>query len=362
MTQSDDPRPSINGGAATGIDAPPDPATMLESQYLATQGGLRARLQVGDLLARYGLLMLLVAELVVFGVTMPSKFATWPNLQNIFSSQSIILILTLGLCIPILVGEFDASIAGTLGLTMVLMGYLTVLHGWPFVPALVVCLLVGALVGAINAFMVVVIGINSFIATIGMGTALGGLQILLTNSELIPNLPQPLVTAASVSFLGLPLPVYYALGLAVIIWIVLEFMPVGRRLMFVGAGREAARLSGVRVRRLRTGAFVASGGIAGFAGLIYAGQLGTADATAGNAFLLPAFAGAFLGATAIKPGRPNAWGTVVAIYVLVVGVTGLQLLGSGPWVTDVFNGTALMIGVAITKFTAHRTVGLASLS
>jgi ribose transport system permease protein len=308
----------------------------------------------GQYIAKYGLVGLLAAELLVFSLTIPHLFATWANFQNMLSSQSITLVLTLGLSIPVLAGEIDASVAGTMGTTMVFFGFFSVLHHWPFALALIVCLLMGALIGCFNAFLVVGLGINSFIATIGTGTALGGIQILLSNSQLIPNLPHALTRVASSSWFGLPAVVYYAIGLAVILWIVYEHMPVGRRLTFVGVGREAAHLAGVRVAYLRAGSFIASGTIAGVAGLLLAGQLGTADPAAGATYLLPAFAGVFLGSTVIKPGRPNSWGIVVAVYVLVVGVTGLQLIGVGSWLTDVFNGCALIIGVGVTRLASRR--------
>jgi ribose transport system permease protein len=310
----------------SGNEAPPDPVRPKDGFAIARTG-----------LARYGLVLFLIVEIVAFSILAPDTFPTTSNLKNILSSQAIFMILTLGLTVPILTGEFDVSIASCLGFVMVLAGYLMVLHHWAFVPALLVCILV------------VGVGINSFIATIGTATVLEGLTSLLSNQSPIPGLPEPLVTASTTELFGLPLPVFYGLGLATLLWLLYEHTPTGRRLMFVGAGREAGRLAGVRVKRLAMGAFIASGTIAGLAGLVYAGQIGTSDPTIGQSFLLPAFAGAFLGATAIKPGRPNAWGTVIALYVLTVGVTGLQLVGAGSWVLNVFNGMALIFGVAITR-------------
>ncbi|PBC35645.1 ribose ABC transporter permease [Rhodococcus sp. ACS1] len=311
--------------------------------------GRTARFSTGNFLAKFGLLGMLVIELVVFSLLAPDTFPTVSNFQNILSSQAIFMIVTLGLTVPVLAGEFDVSVANTLGFTTVLIGYLTVLKEWPFITALIVCILAGTIIGAINALLVVGLGINSFIATIGTGTVLTGLATLLSDSAVIPGLPEPLVTASTSQLLGLPLPVYYGLGLTVLLWLIYEHMPAGRRMLFVGAGREAGRLAGVRVQRLRAGAFIASGTIAGLAGLVLAGQLGASDPTIGSSYLLPAFAGVFLGATTIKPGRPNAWGTVIALYALIVGITGLQLLGAGSWVQDVFNGGALIVGVAVTR-------------
>lgn len=316
-------------------------------------GGVAAA--AGTAAAKYGLLGILGVEIVVFSILAPKTFPTSANFENILASQAIFMILTLGLTIPVLAGEFDVSVAYTLGFSTVLIGYLTVLHHWALVPALIACIVACALIGLVNAILVVKVGINSFIATLGTGTILAGLANLLSNSAVIPGLPEPLRNAASEKVFGLPLPVYYGLGLALALWVIYEHFPLGRRMTFVGSGPDAASLAGIRVQRIRAGAFVASAIIAGLAGLVLAGQFNASDPASGPAYLLPAFAGVFLGATAIKPGRANAWGTVIALYVLTVGVTGLQLLGAGAWIQDVFNGGALVIGVAITRLSGDRS-------
>lgn len=117
-----------------------------------------------------------------------------------------------------------------------------------------------------------------------------------------------------IRFLGVPLGFYYALAAAVAMWYVFDYTPYGRRLLFVGRGREVARLNGIAVERVRVGALVTSGVLASAAGILYAGVIGSADPFSGLSYLLPAFAAAFLGATTIQPGRFNPWGTIVAVF------------------------------------------------
>jgi ribose transport system permease protein len=154
--------------------------------------------------------------------------------------------------------------------------------------------------------------------------------------------------------LGSPLDFWYGLLLCGAIFYVLEFTALGRRLLFVGRGRRVAALSGFDVRRLRWGALIASGGIAALAGVVYAGTTGGADPTSGASFLLPAFAAAFLGATGIVPGRFNPWGSVVAVYFLVTGITGLTILGVASYVQDIFYGSALVLAVALSQLARRR--------
>jgi ribose transport system permease protein len=155
-------------------------------------------------------------------------------------------------------------------------------------------------------------------------------------------------------FLGIPAAFYYGLGLCIALWYVFEFTPLGRRLLIVGRGRSVARLSGMRVGRLRLGAFVASGVISAGAGVLYAGSTGGADPSSGTQLLLPAFAAAFLGATTIVPGRFNPWGSFVAIYFLITGITGLQLLGAQSYVQNLLYGGALIVGVVLARLAGQR--------
>jgi ribose transport system permease protein len=140
------------------------------------------------------------------------------------------------------------------------------------------------------------------------------------------------------------------LALAIIVWLVLEHTVLGRRLFAVGGNEDAARLAGVPTKRLAFGTLVASAGLAGLAGVIFAAQVGVFDASYGQALLFPAFAAVFLGATQIR-GRPNVWGTMLAVYVLAFGVQGITLKFASAtyWVSPLFNGVALVISVAVAS-------------
>ena len=129
---------------------------------------------------------------------------------------------------------------------------------------------------------------------------------------------------------------------------------MGRRLLFVGRGREVARLTGIRVNRVRTGSLAASGFFAAIGGILYVGTTGAADPLSGQTFLLPAFAAAFLGATSILPGRFNPWGSIIAVYFLVTGITGLAFLGIETFVQNLFYGGALVLAVALSQLVRGR--------
>ncbi|MEA2466803.1 MAG: ribose transport system permease protein [Thermoleophilaceae bacterium] len=305
------------------------------------------------LLGRYAVVITLLVMLVVFSLLRPETFFTVGNFKAIVVTQSILIVLAIGLTIALAAGEFDLSIASMVGFTGALVAHLSSDLGWSPVAAVLLSLVVALLIGAINGVVVVYFRVNSFIATLGMGTLILGVALAITGSTVIGNLPEALTTPAREQLFGLDLPVYYALGLAIALWYFLEHTPLGRYVFFTGEGPEAARLAGVRVARIRFGALVASAFFAWLAGLLLVGQTGAADPTYGGPFLLPAFAACFLGATTIKPGRFNAWGTVVAVLLLATGTTGLQLLGAADWVENVFNGSALILAVTLAQLVSR---------
>jgi ribose transport system permease protein len=135
---------------------------------------------------------------------------------------------------------------------------------------------------------------------------------------------------------------------------VFNYTAAGQRLLFVGRSRQVARLSGIRVDRVRFVALVTSALLGALAGVLYAGTTGAADPSSGLTYLLPAFAAAFLGATSINPGRFNAIGSVIAVYFLVTGITGLSILGISTFVQDLFYGGALIVAVALSQLVRGR--------
>ncbi len=292
---------------------------------------------------------------VIFGSLRPSTFLTLGNWAAIFGSQAVLVILTLGLILPLIAGDYDLSVGGTLTLSTMMVGVLNAEQGMNIWLVMLLALAMGAGVGAVNAGFILVFGIDPFIVTLGIGTVDLGLTLLISRSHTIAGV-SPGLTAVTVSdrFLGIPLEFYYGLALCVIIWYLLNHTAIGLRLLAIGRGREVARLSGINVSRLRFWALVCSGFVAAGAGIVYAGTTGSADPSSGATYLLPAFAAAFLGATTIVPGRFNPWGSVIAAYFLITGITGLTLLGYGSYVQDLFYGGALVVAVALSQVVRRR--------
>jgi ribose transport system permease protein len=190
---------------------------------------------------------------------------------------------------------------------------------------------------------------------LGTGTFLHGITLWISDSQTISGLSPSLIDYVIVDRLfGIPLEFYYALLLCLALWYVFEHTAVGRRVLFVGRGREVARLSGVDTDRVRAGCLVASSVMGAVGGVLYAGTQGAADPSSGASYLLPAFAAVFLGSTSIVPGRFNPWGSLVAVYFLVTGITGLMFLGVSSFVQDMFYGGALVLAVTLSQLVRGR--------
>jgi ribose transport system permease protein len=310
---------------------------------------------VSEFLRRYGLFVVWAATILLFSALRPSEFFTASNLQTILASQAVLLILALSLVLPSSVGEFDLSIAGVLAVSLVIVGWLNVLHHWAIGPTIAVAVLVGVLTGGVNALLVVTIGLDSIVVTLGMGTVMGGLALGI-NINTTGGISNSLVTSSRYEVFTLPLSFYYGVLFCVLLWYVMRFTPLGRYMLFVGAGREVARLSGIRVSAIRAGALIACSTIAALDGVILGGWLGASDPNVGATYLLPAYAAVFLGATTVTPGRFNPWGTFAAVYFLVTGITGLQILGYVGWVEQVFYGASLVIAVTFSHIAGKRRV------
>jgi len=290
--------------------------------------------------------LLLVA---LFSILVPSTFFTQSTFTSILNEQAISGLLAVGLVIPLAAGGIDLSVGATLGIGAILVAWLIGEQHMAGGLAIVVTLGACALIGAANGFLVTILKIDSFIATLGMSSCLAALVVWISDNQQILGLSEAFTNIATGELFGVTYPVYYMLVVCMLAWYVLEHTPLGRYMYATGGSPEAARLAGLPTQRLLFGAFAACGLIAGLAGLLATARFGAGSPEIGPPYLLSAFAAAFLGSTQLKQGRVNVWGTVIAVYVLAIGVKGLQLAGAPFWLPELFNGLALIVAVALAR-------------
>ncbi len=298
---------------------------------------------------RLSAVYIFVVLFAVFALWVPDTFLAAGTWRSILDGQALTALAAVALMIPVAAGAFNLAIGAQIGFTSIFAAWLLVDRGVPALPAVLATLLVGAAVGGVTALFVAVARIDSFIATLGVSSVLVAGVNWLSGGAQILDLPAGFSAFSTQRLLGVTSPVVIMLVVALVVWYVVENTPVGRRLYATGGNEAAARLAGVRTRVVVAGSLVACGLLSALVGILLASRLGTGDPTSGPSFLLPAFSAVFLGATQFRAGRYNVWGTVVAVYVLAVGVKGLQLAGAPVWIPDLFNGAALLLAVGLAK-------------
>jgi len=304
-----------------------------------------------DFGARYGMLFILLLLAGIYSIMMPDLFFTFANLRAILSTQSVLAILAIAIVVPLAVNEFDLSVAANLGFTGLIVTGLMSRNDLDPTMAIIITLAIGVLIGLINGTLVAIVGISSFITTLGMLTLMSGLMSAYAGGMIIEGIPDSFLVIGRAEILGLPIHVYDLIIVVIVFWYLLEQTPLGRYMYAIGGNKEAARLAGVNVRRLIIVAFMISGLLSAIAGIVTSARLGSGDpARGGAAYLMPALTAAFLGAAAIRPGAYNVLGTVIAIFLISVGVTGLQLMGAPYWIDQIFNGAALILAAALTRY------------
>lgn len=291
--------------------------------------------------------------MVVFGILTPHEFLTMDTLHFVASQQAIFGIIAIATLVPIVAGQYDLSVGANANLSGIAAIIAQTNWHWPVMAAILFAIAIGFLTGLVNGILVIGFGLNSFIATLAMGSVLAAVQIILSGSvQPAPGTSSFWNNLTQLSVGGFQIVVLYLLVLALVVWWFLELTPAGRYMHAVGGNSESARLSGVPVDRMILTSLLLSGGIAGFGGVLYTSLTGP-SLSFGGTLLLPAFAAVFLGSTQLRPGRFNVWGTVIAIYVLATGVEGLELVSGAQWLGDMFNGAALIVAVALAVRREH---------
>lgn len=307
-------------------------------------------------LEQFGLPLLMVLLIIAFSMNETSGpvFRNAANIHNLLGNQSVTALVALAMVVPLIAGYFDLSVSAITGVSNIAVASAMSAYHLPIWVALLAGIVIGAVVGFINGFLVAKVRLNAFVVTLGTYTVLLGAVTWYTDGRPITsNIPSEFGQWSSESFLGVPRPFVILIIIAIVVWYVLTQMPFGRRLEAIGSNESAARLVGISTTKSIWFSFVISGLLAGVAGALQTSRGGAGDPSVGTAFLFPALTAVFLGATMIKPGKYNVWGTVIGIFFVATSVSGLTLLGADIWVQPVFNGVSLIAAVTISTLIAR---------
>ena len=335
--------PAVGNGAKAAVHDPVSSAAPTSATRRRRYGRLASPRNIG---AVYVLVILCIG----FSIALPHVFPTVATVTQVLNSGAIVALASLAVIVPLSARIFDLSIGYTMSLTGIICAHGLIVSNQSLGLCLLLALGASLLVGILNGIVVVVFRIDSFIGTLGTGSLVAAFTLYVSGGSTLTGaqLGRGFAKIYSAQIFGLTAPVYYAFALAVILWLLLEHTPTGRRFYAVGFNAEAAKLANIGVARLRICSLLISSTVAGFAGIVIASSTQTGDAEAGTPYLLLAFAAAFLGATQFKGGRFNAWGTIIAVVMLETATIGLALAGAPVWTADMFTGVILIAALSAT--------------
>jgi len=335
-----------SNGTESTTTAPTEPDSQTTAERMAAPGLARRSWKRHFSVANAGVIYVWILIIIVFSIWEPDTFFTTQTAKTILNQNAISGLVALALVVPLSAQVFDLSVGNALGLCNVIIAWLLVKQGVPMVPAILLTIGAGMLIGVINATIVIGGRIDSFIGTLATGSLMAAGVTLVTNDQAIigDQLSGNFGKIATSDISGVQVPVFLMLGVAVLVWYLLNYTVTGRRIYATGFNQTGARLTGIHTNRLRFASLVVSGTVAGVGGILLCSQVSSGSPDIGPPYLLDAFAAAFLGATQFG-GRFNAWGTVVAVLLLGTGKTGLVLVGAPTWAPSMFTGTVLLLAL-----------------
>ena len=314
---------------------------------------------------RYGFIVLLFGLIAYFAIA-ADGFVSPQSAVFIFQSVAITGVLALGVTATLVVGGFDLSIGSVATSAMMAAAYVMVVLEQNAIVAVVACLLIGAVVGLINGWLIVYMRVPDLLATLGMMFLLVGLQRIPTEGRSIATgmtMPDGSVANGTfgAAFLSLgrhrfdffipnliPVSVVVLLVLAVLIWFFLEYTRFGRMMYAVGSNQRAAELAGAPVKAYKIWAYVISGVFASIGGILLAARLGRGDIASGNNLLLDAVAAALIGYAVLGAAKPNAFGTAVGAVFVGVLLQGLTMMNAPYYTQDFIKGVVLVVALVFT--------------
>lgn len=315
-------------------------------------------------LRRAGTLIGFLAILLYFSLNIPNTFLTLPNWLNISQQVSMLAVVAFTMTVVMVMGDFDLSV-GSMASLAGIIGAIFFRADQPILAGILAALAVGLLGGIVNGFLVSYVGITPFVATLGTLTMFSGTALFVSGGETIfgraipeafsdfarGGIPIGMVGERVLVFPNLTI---VALLVLLVIWVLLEQTPFGRRLYAIGGNAEAARLGGVRVRRLRMLAFMITGMGAAIGGLMLASRVASANPTQGAGLMLDAIAAVFLGMTMSEEGEPHVVGTLLGVLILGVLDNGLTQMRVDSYVREILIGAIIVGAVTFSSLSKRK--------
>ncbi|MBT2283837.1 ABC transporter permease [Paenibacillus polymyxa] len=319
-----------------------------------------------DFAFRYGAIIVIIGVIAFFGIKLP-YFFTYSNLTDILGSISIVTFVAIGVTLSLIVDGFDLSVGATVSLTTVVTASLMIWYQQPLAIVIIVPLIIGAVIGLLNALLIVKLRIPDLLATLATMYIIGGIHKTYAQGYTIYNhmqfpdgskaageMDSTFLLIGQGKWLGMPISVIMLLIAVIGVHIFLTYTKYGRQMYITGGNEEAARLSGIKVKKVRTLAYVAAGVFAAIGGIIYASKVGSGQIDAGSPLLMESVAAVFVGFSVFGAGKPNVIGTFIGSVLIGVLVNGLTMMNVQYFTHDIVKGGVLVLALAVTFYVLNR--------
>ena len=276
------------------------------------------------------------------------RFLSVRNTLNILDQITVLGIMSVGMTFVILIGGIDLSVGSVLALSMMIMGWVANIAGWPIGLAIPLALLVSALSGLVVGLLVTSFRVPAFIATLAMMSVARGVANMITDGQQIVGFPDWFTMLAIDRHFGiLTATVFLMLAIVIVAWLFLKYRSEGRMLYAVGGNSEVARLAGINVPLVTIGVYVLCAVLAGLAGIVLAARLDAVQPSSGFGYELDTIAAVVIGGTSLSGGAGGIGGTLIGVLIIGVLRNGLNLLNVSPFLQQVIIGVVIVLAVGV---------------
>ncbi|OOF69817.1 ABC transporter permease [Rodentibacter caecimuris] len=298
------------------------------------------------------LFLLFIIAISIFSILIPDIFWSMANFQSIASQIAVLGILTLAMAIPMLTSGINLSIIATMNACALIIAYFITKQdslGYLLI-GLSLSLLCAFLIGLFNGTLISIVKVSSILATLGTMTLINGLNILVTNGSTIANFPESFLSISSTMFLFVPFPLIIFLFLALIVWFLLEKTTIGKSIYFIGNNEKATFYSGIDTRKVIIVVYIISSLLCMFAAILMMSKLNSAKASYGDSYLLISILASVLGGVNPDGGKGKLIGILIALILLQIIESGLNILGVSSYITMILWGSLLILFIFLQRY------------
>ncbi|MCW9718913.1 ABC transporter permease [Avibacterium sp. 21-599] len=294
------------------------------------------------------LLILFFVAIIIFSVVIPDTFWSISSFQSMASQIPILGILTLAMAIPMLSGGINLSIIASMNACALIIAYYTTKQD-NLLLGMVISFLISIIIGLVNGMLISTIRVSPILATLGTMTLINGLNILFTNGTTLSNFSPSILLIDSTTIVFIPLPIIIFIFLSIIVWGILEKTKLGKSIYFIGNNEKATFFSGINTKRVINLIYIISSVLCVFAAILMMSKLNSAKASYGDSYLLISILAAVLGGVNPDGGKGKLIGIMIALILLQIIESGLNMLSVSSYVTKILWGGLLIFFIYLQK-------------